>query len=510
MTKKNKTVNSEVEQMTVSFACLNTREFLTELNLMKNIITGKNTIPVLDCLKIEVCKNIATITATNLDETLISNFPVQSETDGEMIVNLNELITAVKSIQDSSFDLQVIQTEKTKPEVEKEFKTFDYQILIRANQTQINLTGVCPTQFPSLEVKSTDAKPIYTLHSNLLSELIEKTVFAATTEQARFTLAALLFESGNQGLRVVATDGHRLAVAETNDYTRQKKERNLKELVTLKASKILLKTLKGNCVIESDERNFYFSYRHHSLRLIARKPLGRFPNYEMILPDKTAQLHHVTFEAAEMAKVLGEVIPFTNPRSQAMQFQPFRHNFVIKTDNGESKYTTKLLCDFENENAPGFMINAKYFRDVCLSAKGTRLIQISYTQTNDLSLITGQTSAVRFQNVIMALRVGKGEKGDIGENGEKIDLSSYNILTDEEKDNLRQSDSSFAPVREVLKVVENAEPEDCFALPESVFERMSAQLQKMEKLLSKVESKTADEIEKARKLLWQDLQNCQY
>src|SRR5207245_11647871 len=87
-------------------------------------------------------------------------------------------------------------------------------VTVECNRSKLRLPGISKDTFPELPgFKSTPHK----LPASLLKLLIDRTIFAITQEEGRYTLSGAKFELDGQGITMVTTDGHRLAFASTRD-----------------------------------------------------------------------------------------------------------------------------------------------------------------------------------------------------------------------------------------------------------------------------------------------------
>src|SRR5207253_8685309 len=128
------------------------------------------------------------------------------------------------------------------------------------------------------------------LPASLIKLLIERTIFAITQEEGRYTLSGAKFELDKQGVKMVTTDGHRLAYVATNDVSQDLGNDGLDVLVPRKTLSELTKLASdfdGDINLGADENHVYFQVG--SRLLISRLLSGQFPNYEMVMPKNNDQ-----------------------------------------------------------------------------------------------------------------------------------------------------------------------------------------------------------------------------
>src|SRR3989337_2326760 len=158
-------------------------ELLAELSLTQGVVERKTTIPILSHLLCEVKGNQLLISATDLELSIQSSCAVKMKKDGAGTIPAKKLLKLVRLL----------------PEGEIRFK----------------LLGMAKDNFPTVPAFP---HPLVTIPAKILSSLIAKTAFAISMEESRYTLNGALLILKPDTIAIVATDGHRLAVAET-DHT---------------------------------------------------------------------------------------------------------------------------------------------------------------------------------------------------------------------------------------------------------------------------------------------------
>jgi DNA polymerase-3 subunit beta len=152
-----------------------------------------------------------------------------------------------------------------------------------------NIHGLPPDEFPQLP-KVKEAKTI-NIESKVLSEMIEQTIFSASTSEEKFVLNGILLETGkaegeSSNIRMVATDGYRLA-------KRGEKVQGIDSansvIIPAKAMGELLRILQasGEGVVKISLSNDQISFRNKDAYLVSRLIQGQFPDYKQVIPKST-------------------------------------------------------------------------------------------------------------------------------------------------------------------------------------------------------------------------------
>src|SRR5256885_3165245 len=172
-----------------------------ELALVQGIVERKNTIPVLANILIESAgENSIRISGTDLDVTIRCDADADEiKTQGAICVQARKLFDIARLLPDAPVSFRKEENE---------------WVTVECDRSRFRLPGISKDTFPELPgFKSTPIK----LPASLLKLLIDRTIFAITQEEGRYTLSGAKFELDGQGMTMVTTDGHRLAFASTRE-----------------------------------------------------------------------------------------------------------------------------------------------------------------------------------------------------------------------------------------------------------------------------------------------------
>lgn len=185
---------------------INRNTFLDGIQKTLGIVEKKTTMPILNNVLLITEHNKLKIIATDREISLISDYDAEVAENGEITLSAKKLFEMVREIQGD-----VIHFTKNNNIVK-----------ISCQRAVYKIPGLPADDFPNI-TDDKDAK-LYNVQGNVLKDLINKTAFAMATDEMRKNLNGVLMESGAEGaayfFRMVATDGHRLALAkgETADF----------------------------------------------------------------------------------------------------------------------------------------------------------------------------------------------------------------------------------------------------------------------------------------------------
>ncbi len=287
------------------------KDFLKGLTMVQTIVERRSTIPILSNTLIQADQEGITLTATDLETAIRASFPATINLEGQACVSARKLFEIVRELGESEIHLE---------------KKENNWITLTCEKSVFNLAGINPEEFPPLPVfKEEDFRPFPT---EQLKDMIEKTVFAASTEESRYNLNGV-FVKGVQvdsqpTLRMVATDGHRLSLVEKAGLEFSNLE---KGVILPKKGLLEIKRLIGNGGQREEEKEEVVHLSLSENNFVAKKDRvivvtrlieGEFPDYESVIPkdnDKTVRLSRGRFvsclkRVSTMASERGEGIIF--------------------------------------------------------------------------------------------------------------------------------------------------------------------------------------------------------
>ncbi|MBV8855995.1 MAG: DNA polymerase III subunit beta [Acidobacteria bacterium] len=316
-----------------------------ELGLVQGTVEKKNTIPALSNILIEsVGDGTIRITGTDLDVTLRCETEADIKTPGSMCVGARKLFEIARVLPDAPVSFR---------------KEENNWATVKCERSNFRIAGIDRDNFP--EVPSFKSAPVK-LPAGVFKTLIDRTIFAITLEESRYTLSGAKFMLDKTGAKMVTTDGHRLAYVERKDLGAGAPAESIDVLIPRKTLAELTKltsSFEGEIGLGADENHIYFEVGPRLL--ISRTLTGQFPNYEMVMPktnDKSAE-----FDSASLGQAIRRVALMADDRSHAVRFhlKPGSLDISAQTaEEGDARetVTTEYAGD---ETEIGF--NAAYLQD---------------------------------------------------------------------------------------------------------------------------------------------------
>src|SRR5579862_4007842 len=360
---------------------------LNELNTTQGVVERKTTIPILSNLLVEARDGHVTITATDLELSVRTSCEAKVKKEGAGTIPAKKLLEIVRLL----------------PEGEIKFKLLEnHWVEIVSDRKKYKLVGMAKENFPALP-----AMPhvLVKIPAALLEGLISKTKFAISMEESRYRLNGGLLILKPDTLAMVATDGHRLALAET-DQKLAGLNGEIKVLIPKKAMDEVekLSSVSGKDAkmdFAKDERHLFFQVGHRLL--ISRILTGQFPNYEAVLPRDNNK--SVVLERGELCDAVKRVSQLADQRSHAVKLAVSRDGIEISASSpeyGEAK--ENIEKDYKGDPISiGF--NSSYMLDfLAAAAEGPISIELKDEQSAGQMRPLADDS-YRYRYIIMPMRI---------------------------------------------------------------------------------------------------------
>jgi DNA polymerase-3 subunit beta len=251
---------------------------------------------------------------------------------------------------------------------------------IRCGRARFSLAGTDAEEYPNLPEFAPEH--LVRLPAAVLGQMIERTMYAASVDETRYNLNGVYFEvrAEAEKIRMVATDGHRLALVDRPAGS---------ELKGLASGVIVPR--KGIAEIkrlvdeeDADEVELGFEgnsglVRKGAVTLVMRLIEGEFPNYSQVIPKDLER--HLTVPAEPLTRALRRVALLSAERSRAVRLQLAEGSLTISSSNPDlGEASEELDADYSGpELTIGF--NARYLLDA-LGALGAKEIELGFRDAN--------------------------------------------------------------------------------------------------------------------------------
>ncbi len=324
---------------------------LKALGHVQNVVERRNTIPILSNVLMSAEDGQLTLVATDLDIEVSETTEADISAPGQVTAPAHTLYDIARKLPDGSQVVLQINAED--------------RLDVDAGRSHFTLPLLPSGDFPKMTADGFTHE--FSIAAKDLSRLIDKTRFAISTEETRYYLNGIYVHGHDGKLRAVATDGHRLALAESpapkggetmpGVIIPRKTVAEIRRLidgmdsdvhVSVSEAKIRFKT--GNAIMTS--------------KLID----GTFPDYERVIPKGNTK--ELTIDNQVFKGAVDRVATISAEKSRSVKLSLTEHNLSLTVNNPESGNANEdLPVDYAADPLEiGF--NAKYLLDVAGQIEG--------------------------------------------------------------------------------------------------------------------------------------------
>ena len=362
-------------------------DLLEELELTQGVVERKTTIPILSNLLVIAKGGRLSITATDLELSIRTSCEAKVKKDGAGTIPAKKLLELVRLLPDEEIRFKLLE---------------NHWVQVQSGRRNYKLVGMSKDNFPALPEFP---HALVKIPARLLADAIAKTIFAISLEESRYTLNGALLVLKPGSLTMVATDGHRLALVET-DHKFEGFSTETRVLVPKKAMTEIqrLATEAGEDAsvdFAQDESHLFFQFGGRLLT--ARKLTGQFPNYEAVLPRDAHKT--VTLEREELQNALRRVSSLADQRSHAVKFTLAKEGVEISASSPEYGEAKEAIEKEFKGDPVSIGFNAQYLLDFLAAAPDAPIsFELKDEQSaGQLRPLAGE--GLRYRYVVMPMRI---------------------------------------------------------------------------------------------------------
>ena len=362
---------------------------LKTLNHVQSIVEKRTTIPVLSNVRIEAMGDGISFKATDMDTEITEIVDAKTIETGATTAPAHMLFEIVRKLKDGS-------------EIEITFPDEKGQLTIAAGRSKFSLSTIGVEDFP---VISGDKLPVnFEMSRDELKDVIDRTKFAVSTEETRYYLNGVYMHAKNDGdikvLRVVATDGHRLACVET---PQPKGSENLSGVIIPRKTIGEIRKLLDDASVETvsiglSENKIRFVME--DVTLTSKLIDGTYPDYERVIPTENDKV--LELSAKELGSAVDRVSVVAE-RTRAIKMLTAKDKITITTSSPDlGSAMEEVEGKYDNASIEvGY--NFRYLLDILNEVKGD-VVEISFSDGASPSIIRDKSDASAIY-VLMPMRV---------------------------------------------------------------------------------------------------------
>lgn len=363
---------------------------------LSRVIATKPQLPILSNILLVAKNGKLTLTASNLETSIIVETGAKILVGGDFTVPGRTLTEIIASLSAEKVLLEVIGGS------------------LKINSVGFNskINGIASTEYPQLSADTILAQGNYwEIDKLLLLVSLGMTTFAAAGDESRAVLSGVLFKPQEKGLTLVSTDGFRMSIVELDKIVTNKKEggeaiiipaRSLAEITRILAEKGADQEDKSVKIYISSKEN-QICFNLGATKILSRLIAGNYPDYEKIVPSNSK--FKIITTAEELIKSIRLASIFARDSANIVKLHIAHsklHVSAAAAQIGENE--SEIDVSVEGEKSEDFSIafNYRYFLDLLSVVTGQVVMEFSSPTSPGLFR---SSSSKNFFHIIMPVRV---------------------------------------------------------------------------------------------------------
>jgi DNA polymerase III subunit beta len=346
---------------------VNSSYLLKQLSNINGVITTNPVVPILENFLFEIDKSKLTVTASDLQTSMITELAVESKEKGNIAVPARILLDTLKNLPDQPVTFSIDES--------------TYSIEISSDNGRYKLAGENATDFPKVPSVSQDFSAV--LSSEVFSRAINNTIFATSNDELRPAMTGVYINLGDKNTAFVATDGHRLVRYRRTDVKSDNGNAIIIPRKALNLLKTTLPTENTDVSIDFNMSNAFFKFAN--IRMICRLIDERFPDYENVIP--ATNNIKMSINRQEFLSSLKRISIYANKTTHQVRLKITGSELQVSAEDLDfsNEANERLSCEHEGEDIEiGF--NARFLVEMLTNLDSDQ-IRISMSAPNKAGVI---------------------------------------------------------------------------------------------------------------------------
>ncbi len=341
---------------------------LKQLSAINGVITTNPVVPILENFLFEISDGNLTVTASDLQTSMITELQVEAKEDGSIAIPAKILLETLRNLPEQPVTFSIDSN--------------TYSIEINSDNGRYKLAGENATDFPKIPTVS-DGYSV-NMSSDVLSRAINNTIFATSNDELRPAMTGVFVKLDETNTTFVATDSHRLIRYRRVDVAA---DMSHSMIIPRKALTLLKATLPSdvtNVNVEFNASNAFFNF--NQVKMICRLIDERFPDYENVIPLDNN--NSVVVKKDDLLSSLKRIAIYANKTTHQVRLKITGSELMVSAEDLDfsNEANERLSCEHDGEDLEiGF--NAKFLVEM-LSNIDSDEITIKLSAPNKAGIIT--------------------------------------------------------------------------------------------------------------------------
>lgn len=309
-------------------------DLLSHLSAISKVISSKSTMPILDNFLFQLSDSELTITASDLESTLITAIELDNiEGEGAVAVPAKLITDTLKEFPEQPLTFQISKE--------------NFLVEIFSDNGKFSIMGQDAEDFPEQpELNEEGASSVNVSHV-ALQKGIEKTLFATADDELRPVMNGIYVELSPDFMSFVASDAHKLVRYRRMDAKAEFESSFILPKKPASLLKNLLPKEEFDVKVEFDEKNAFFTLSNY--KLICRLVEGNYPSYNSVIPSNNP--NKMIIDRLNLYNTVKRVSVFSNQASNLIKLNINDNKLVVSAQDIDFSISAveRLSCEYEGD-----------------------------------------------------------------------------------------------------------------------------------------------------------------
>ena len=361
-------------------------ELLSHLSAISKVISSKSTMPILDNFLFHLTDSSLTITASDLESTLITSMELDNmDGEGKIAIPAKLLIDTLKEFPEQPLTFQIDDA--------------SFAIVIFSENGKFSIVGQDGEDFPELPTLNAEGAASINVNHKVLLNGIEKTLFATADDELRPVMNGIYVELTPDFMSFVASDAHKLVRYRRADAKAEIESAFILPKKPASLLKGLLPKEEFDVKLEFDDKNAFFELTN--FKLISRLVEGNYPSYNSVIPQNNP--NSLVIDRLVFLNTVRRVSVFSNQASNLIKLNLAGNQLVVSAQDIDFSISAveKLNCQYEGDDIEiGF--KSTFLQEI-LSNISSADVKVELSDSTRAGLLLPEENEVEDEDLLMLL-----------------------------------------------------------------------------------------------------------
>ncbi len=329
---------------------------LRQLNGINGVIANNPVIPILENFLFEIEPNKLTVTASDLETSVVAEITVEASETGKIAVPAKILLDTLKNLPEQPVNF-VIDDET-------------YTIELSSDNGRYKLAGENAADFPRVPEPDGNTEKVE-MNSAVLGRAINKTLFATSNDELRPAMTGVYLSLSESNVTFVATDGHRLVKCQRVDVASSKEASIIVPKKSLNLLKNVLSSETVDVEMNYNSSNAFFNFGN--IKMVCRLIDERYPDYNNVIPVDNP--NKMIIDRSELLSSVKRIAIYANKTTHQIRFKLAGSELQISAEDLDfsNEANERLSCEYEGEDLEiGF--NARFLMEILSNLSSNQVV----------------------------------------------------------------------------------------------------------------------------------------